>query len=52
MKAKEVLELLKISRGTLSNYVKRGLIKVKQRPLGRFEYDRESVEKLIAKEIE
>lgn len=47
MRTKEVLELLQISRATLTNYVKLGLIKVKERPFGRYDYDDESVHKLI-----
>lgn len=47
MKSREVLDLLGISRATLTNYVERGLIKVKERPFGRYDYDRESVEALI-----
>jgi len=38
MKAKEVLEKYKISRNTLTNWVKKGLIKVKLTPSGRYIY--------------
>lgn len=47
MKPKEVLATLRISRGTLSNYVKQGLIKVSKLPHGRFDYDKESVYSII-----
>src|SRR3989304_7768250 len=47
MKANEVLSTLRISRGTLCNYVKQGIIKVEKRPHGRFEYDKDSVYALI-----
>lgn len=47
MRTKEVLELLQISRATLTNYVKQGLIKVKERPFGRYDYDEHSVRSLI-----
>ena len=38
MKAKEVLEKYKITRRTLSNWVKRGWIKVEIMPSGRYIY--------------
>lgn len=38
MKASEVLEKYKITRRTLSNWVKRGLIKVEKTPSGRYIY--------------
>lgn len=47
MKSKEVLALLNISRATLTNYVERGLIRIKERPFGRYDYDEESVRRLI-----
>ena len=43
MKAKEVLELLKITRQTLSNYVQSGIIKVTTLPNGRYDYNKEDV---------
>lgn len=43
MKAKEVLSVLRISRATLSKYVKEGLLKVRTLPNGFYDYDRESV---------
>ena len=46
MKAKEVMELLEISRRTLSRYITNGVIKGKRLPTGRYIYDDESVYKL------
>ena len=43
MKAKEVLEVLRISRPTLARLVKKGEIKAKRLPNGRLDYDPESV---------
>lgn len=43
MKAREVLSLLKISRPTLTKYVKTGVIKVKTLPNGLYDYDKQSV---------
>lgn len=43
MKSKEVLNLLKISRPTLTKYVKNGTIKVKVMPNGLYDYDKQSV---------
>ena len=48
MKAHEVLSTLRISRGTLSNYVKQGLIKTNPIPNNRYDYDRDSVYNIIA----
>lgn len=45
MKTKEVLQLLRISRATLTKYVKNGLIKVAVLPNGRYDYDEECVYK-------
>lgn len=52
MKAKEVMELLRISRPTLSKYVKDGDIQVNQLPNGRYDYDEKSVFKLFNNGIE
>ena len=38
MKAKEIMEKYKITRNTLSNWVKRGWIKVEVLPSGRYIY--------------
>jgi putative resolvase len=47
MKSKDVLKLLKISRITLYNYVKNGLIKVTRLPNGYYNYDDKSVFKFV-----
>ena len=39
MKSKEVLELLQITRPTLTKYVKEGIIKTTRLPNGRYDYD-------------
>lgn len=46
MKAKEVMELLDISRRTLTRYITSGVIKGTKLPTGRYIYDDESVYKL------
>jgi putative resolvase len=51
MKAKEVLKILNISRATLYNYTKDGKIKVKKLDNGYYEYDEESVFKIIKKDL-
>lgn len=43
MKANKVLEILNITRPTLSSYVKKGLIKAKLLPTRRYDYEEESV---------
>lgn len=52
MKSKEVLELLQITRPTLTKYVKEGLIKINILPNGRYDYDKDSVYKLFNKGVE
>lgn len=52
MKSKEVLELLQITRPTLTKYVKEGLIKTIILPNGRYDYDKESVYKLFNKGVD
>lgn len=52
MKSKEVLELLQITRPTLTKYVKEGIIKTTTLPNGRYDYDKESVYKLFNKGVE
>lgn len=47
MKSCEVLRLLRISRPTLTKYVKDGLIKVSTLPNGRYDYDPESVYSIL-----
>lgn len=49
MKASEVLRILRISRPTLTSYVKNGLITTKTLPNGRYDYDRDSVMKFMGK---
>lgn len=51
MKANEVLKLLRITRPTLTKYVKDNLIKVEKLPNGRYEYDSESVYSFLNKDI-
>ncbi|MEW6558381.1 MAG: IS607 family transposase [Elusimicrobiota bacterium] len=51
MKAHEVLKLLRISRPTLTKYVKSGLIKIRVLPNGFYDYDKESVYKFLTKDI-
>ena len=46
VKAKEVMEVLDISRRTLTRYITKGIIKGKRLPTGRYIYDDESVLKL------
>lgn len=50
MKAKEVLEKLNITRPTLTKYVKEGLIKVDSTINGQYNYNEDSVNKLLGKE--
>lgn len=52
MKSKEVLELLQITRLTLTKYVKEGIIKTITLPNGRYDYDKDSVYKLFNKGID
>ena len=51
MKAKDVMQLLEISRPTLSRYVKQGLIKVDSVINGKYRYNKESVEQLLHNNI-
>lgn len=43
MKASEVLKILRISRQTLTKYIKTGKVKVITNPSGRYEYEEKSV---------
>jgi len=52
MKAKEALNILKVSRPTLSKYAKKGLIKTFRKPNGFFEFDDDSVYKFLNRNIE
>ena len=46
MKTKDVLKILKVTRPTLSKYVKEGKLKVTLKPSGQYDYDDDSVLKL------
>ena len=52
MKAKEVLQILKVTRQTLTRYVKEGRVKVTLKENGQYDYDSDSVYKLLNKDIE
>lgn len=52
MKASEVLQILQITRPTLTKYVKNGKIKVTVKGNGQYDYDTESVYKMLNKDIE
>jgi resolvase, N domain protein len=52
MKAKEVLQILKVTRQTLTKYVKEGCVKVTVKGNGQYDYDSDSVYKLLNKDIE
>ena len=52
MKAKEVLSTLRITRQTLTRYVKEGVIIVHVNPKGRYDYDEKSVYSFLNKNIE
>ena len=51
MRSKEVLNLLRITRPTLTKYVKTGVIKVTRKPNGQYEYDEESVYAFLNKDV-
>lgn len=51
MKSYEVLNVLRITRPTLTKYVKEGLIKVTKLPNGWYDYDEESVYKFLNKDV-
>lgn len=52
MRAKEVLQLLRITRQTLTNYVKEGIIQVNILPSGRYDYVEESVYAFLNKDVQ
>ena len=52
MKAKEVLNLLDISRPTLSHYVRNGWIKVEKAKNGRYWYDSKSINEFLNRKID
>lgn len=52
MTAQEVLRILQITRPTLTKYVKSGKLKVTIKGNGRYDYDADSVYKMLNKDIE
>ena len=52
MTAKEVLRVLQITRPTLTKYVKENKLKVTVKGNGRYDYDADSVYKMLNKDIE
>lgn len=52
MKAKEVLQILRVTRPTLTKYVREGLVKVTVKGNGQYDYDTDSVYQLLNKDIE
>lgn len=52
MKAKEVLQVLQISRPTLARYVRDGKLKVTLKGNGQYDYDVDSVYRMLNKDIE
>lgn len=52
MKASEVLKILRITRPTLSKYVKEGIIKVTVLPNSRYDYDTDSVYAFLNKDVQ
>ena len=52
MKSNKVLKLLNITRPTLSSYVKKGRLKATMQSNGYYNYDEESVYKILNKDIE
>jgi putative resolvase len=51
MKSKEVLNLLRISRETLTRYVKNGTLRVIVLPNGYYNYNEEDVYKILNKDV-
>ena len=51
MRAKEVMEVLKISRATLYRYTKSGQIKIDCEINGQYRYNAESVFTLLGREV-
>ena len=52
MKCNKVLSLLNITRQTLCRYVKNNTIKVNELPSGQYDYDEESVYKVLNKNLD
>ena len=51
MKAKQILSLLRVTRATLCRYVKQGVVNVRLLPNKDYDYDEESVYKLLNKNV-
>ena len=51
MKAKEVLQILRVSRPTLTKYVREGLVKVTLKGNGQYDYDADSVYQVLNKDV-
>ena len=51
MKANQAIKILRISRSTLRNYIKSGLIKANKLPTGQFDYDEESIYSFLNKKV-
>lgn len=51
MKAKEVMQLLRISRNTLGTYIKKGYISCNKLPNGYYDYSKEDVYKFLNKNV-
>ena len=51
MKAKEVLQILRVSRPTLTKYVREGLVKVTLKGNGQYDYDADSVYQMLNKDV-
>ena len=52
VKAKEVLQILRVSRPTLTKYVREGLVKVTLKGNGQYDYDTDSVYQMLNKDVE
>ena len=52
MKSKEVLQILRVSRPTLTKYVREGLVKVTLKGNGQYDYDADSVYQMLNKDVE
>ncbi len=51
MRAKDVLNFLRITRPTLTKYVKNGIIKMTRLPNGQYDYDEDSVYAFFNKDV-
>ncbi len=52
MKSKEVLQLLRVSRNTLTKYIKTGIIRVIELPNGQYDYNDDDVYQKFNKGME